>query len=162
KPLSSPKTFGSRITTSFRGVGTSCNTTSSGPARSIKRNHNLGIGGGSFAPGAKNRRRLFNRRGRADGLSCRKPLLFKHADHLFEVLGLRVARAEDVELFLHKQARLVADLIPGVSDVDDAAGKGDLLDRSAKCAGPSDGFDDYVGAVTTGDLLEPGMAVVTI
>jgi hypothetical protein len=130
------------------------------PARLVKGNHDFGVGCRILAPGAEDRRRFFNWHGRADGLGRGESLLLEHADHFPEVLRQRIARAEDVEFLLDKQTGLVADVVLGVSDVDDAAGKGDLLNGGAEGVRPSDGFDDDIGAVTGGDLLEFGVDVV--
>ena len=57
----------------------------------------------------------------------RKAPGLEHADHFAEVLGLRVARAENVQFLLHEEARFVSDLLLGVADVDNAAGESDLF-----------------------------------
>src|ERR1035437_9410194 len=112
----------------------------------IKRNHNLGISCRILAPGAENRRGLFERHGSADGFRRGKSLLLEHADDLSKILGQRVAGSENVEFFLYEQASFVADEILGVSDVNNAAGERDLLDGHAKCVGSADGLDNNVRA----------------
>lgn len=59
-------------------------------------------------------------------------MLFEHLYDAAKVFGKRVARAQDINLFLYKELCLVSDRLLCVADVDDAPGKGDLLDCSTK------------------------------
>ena len=89
-----------------------------------------------------------------DGAVDREAAALENADYFAKVFRQCVARAEDIQLLLDEEAGLVADWLLGIADVDDAAGKCDLLDCVAKGFGQPDGFDDDIRSEAVGDLLK--------
>ena len=58
----------------------------------------------------------------------RRIVLFQITDDALEILGLCVARAANVKLFLNEKLGGERNVLLGVADADDAAGEGNLVD----------------------------------
>lgn len=97
----------------------------------------------------------------ADGVLEREFTGLEHGDHFLEVLGSGIAGTEDIEFFLDEETGLVGDGFLGITDVNDAAGEGDLFDGGTEGSGCTDGFDDDIGTIR-GEFDEPVVEVLGV
>jgi hypothetical protein len=71
-------------------------------------------------------------------------MLLEHPDYFAEVFRKRIARAENVQLFLDEEPGLVSDWLLCIADINNAPGERNFLDGRAKGARQADRLDDHV------------------
>ena len=81
-------------------------------------------------------------------------------DHGAEVRGLCIARATDIELFLHEIFRLERHLTLRIADADHATGKGHLVDGHLIGRHTAHRLDHHIGTEAAGQFLQTGMHIL--
>lgn len=80
-----------------------------------------------------------------DGFFYGKISSLKHSDHFAEIVRQRIARSQNVELFLDEEFGLVCNGFLRIPDVYDTASKCDFFNSSTECLGQPNRFYDDIG-----------------